>query len=92
MTAEIGRHALLSKVLVLKGGTALNLAFGPPERLSVDLDFNYVGALERERMLAERPRVERALEGLAQRAGCRVQRSAEAFAGRVGRRASAAAG
>ena len=82
MAGEIGRHPLLSKALALKGGTALNLAFGPPERLSVDLDFNYVGALERERMLEERPRVEGALDELAQRAGYRVQRSAEAFAGR----------
>ena len=52
MAAEVGRHPLLSDVLLLKGGTALNLAFGPPERLSVDLHFNYVGAGERERMLA----------------------------------------
>jgi hypothetical protein len=82
MAGEIGRHPLLSKVLALKGGTALNLAYGPPERLSVDLDFNYVGALERERMHEERPRVERALDDLVQRAGYRVQRSGEAFAGR----------
>ena len=75
--AEGSRNAL-----VLKGGTALNLAFGPPERLSVDLDFNYVGAIERERMLAERPRVERTLDELARRAGYRIQRSADAFAGR----------
>jgi len=67
---------------VLKGGTALNLAFGPPERLSVDLDFNYVGAVERKHMLAERPRVEQALDELARRAGYRVQRSADVFAGR----------
>lgn len=33
-------------------------------------------------MLADRPRVERALEELAHRAGYRVQRSAESFAGR----------
>lgn len=82
MAAEIGRHPLLSDALLLKGGTALNLAFGPPERLSVDLDFNYVGAVEREHMLAERPHVERALDELARRAGYRVQRSADAFAGR----------
>ena len=82
MAAEVGRHPFLSDALVLKGGTALNLAFGPPERLSVDLDFNYVGAVERERMLAERPRVEQALDELAGRAGYRVQRSADAFAGR----------
>lgn len=82
MAGEIGRHPLLSKVLVLKGGTALNLAYGPPQRLSVDLNFNYVGALERERMLEERARVERALDERAQRAGYRVQRSADSFAGR----------
>ncbi len=82
MAAEVGRHPFLSDVLVLKGGTVLNLAFGPPERLSVDLDFNYVGAVEREHMLAERPRVEQALDELAGRAGYRVQRSADAFAGR----------
>src|SRR5688572_15663863 len=75
MAHEIGRHALLSRLLVLKGGTALNLAFGTPERLSVDLDFNYAGAVPRERMLEDRPRVERALEELAQRVGYRVQRS-----------------
>ena len=79
---EIGAHPLLSRVLLLKGGTALNLAFGPPTRLSVDLDFNYVGELVRERMLVERPRVERALDDLARRAGYRVQRSGTAFAGR----------
>ena len=31
---------------------------GQPRRLSVDLDFNYVGHLEREIMLADRPQVE----------------------------------
>jgi len=41
LAADIGRHPLLSRVLALKGGTALNLLFGSPVRLSVDLDFNY---------------------------------------------------
>ncbi len=36
---DVNRHPLLSRVLALKGGTALNLGFGPPSRLSVDLDF-----------------------------------------------------
>ena len=55
LLAEVQRHPLLSRVLVLKGGTALNLGFGRPRRLSVDLDFNYVGALERDEMERERP-------------------------------------
>ena len=39
LAADIGRHPLLSRVLILKGGTALNLMFGSPARLSVDLDY-----------------------------------------------------
>ncbi len=31
------------------------MCFGEPRRLSVDLDFNYVGNPDREAMLAERP-------------------------------------
>jgi len=42
--ADVARHPFLSSVLALKGGTALNLCFGEPKRLSVDLDFNYVGS------------------------------------------------
>ena len=53
--SDIAKHPLLSRVLLLKGGTALNLCFGEPRRLSVDLDFNYVGHLDRKAMLAERP-------------------------------------
>jgi hypothetical protein len=48
----------------------------------VDLDFNYVGALERDTMLAERPEVERALLALARSSACHVQHSRDAFAGR----------
>jgi len=41
--------------LVLKGGTALNLfCFEQLPRLSVDIDLNYIGALDREKMLEEK--------------------------------------
>ena len=50
LTADIGRHPFLSRVLALKGGTALNLMFDSPARLSVDLDFNYIGQEDRARM------------------------------------------
>jgi hypothetical protein len=82
MAADVGRHPFLGSVLALKGGTALNLCFGEPSRLSVDLDFNYVAHLDRAKMLADRPRVETAVDELARRKGYRVQRSADAFAGR----------
>jgi hypothetical protein len=43
-------------------------------RLSVDIDLNYVGASDRETMLAERPRVEQALQQVAGRMGLTVKR------------------
>lgn len=82
VAADVARHPLLGAVLALKGGTALNRCFGPPGRLSVDLDYNYIGHVERERMLEDRPRVEEAVLDLARRRGHRVQQSADAFAGR----------
>ncbi len=82
LAANVARHPFLGKVLALKGGTLLNLCFGPPRRLSVDLDFNYIGHIEREKMLDDRPRVEAAVAELARRGGYRLQLSADAFAGR----------
>jgi hypothetical protein len=72
----------LSDSLVLKGGTALNLCFGAPPRLSVDLDFNYVGTLDLKDMQRDRPRQISAIERLARRGGYRIQSSAEEHAGK----------
>jgi len=80
--ADVGRHPLLSRVLALKGGTALNLLFGSPARLSVDLDFNYVGQEDRMRMQEDRPQVERAVDIIGRGQGYQVQRSSDAHAGR----------
>jgi len=82
LTADISRHPLLSRVLALKGGTALNLMFGLPVRLSVDLDFNYIGQEDREGMQADRPDVERAIVIIGEGQGYRVQQSRDAHAGR----------
>lgn len=82
MAGDIARHPFLGRVLALKGGTALNICYGSPGRLSVDLDLNYIGHLEREKMLADRPQVEDALNRLARKKGYQVQQSADAFAGR----------
>lgn len=80
--ADVTRHPFLGGSLALKGGTALNLCFGAPRRLSVDLDFNYVAQAEREKMLEDRDRVETTVSEIAQRHGYRIQSSADAFAGR----------
>ena len=75
MAGDITRHPFLGKVLILKGGTVLNLCFGSPKRLSVDLDYNYIGNLEREKMLEDCPRVEQAIYirclGFPRQANCR---------------------
>jgi predicted nucleotidyltransferase component of viral defense system len=75
LAANISRHPLLGQALALKGGTALNLGFGPPPRLSVDIDLNYVADATREAMLRDRPVVERGVEELVARLGYQVQRS-----------------
>jgi predicted nucleotidyltransferase component of viral defense system len=82
LAATAGQEKLRS-ALVLKGGTALNLFFGAPGRLSVDLDLNYVGHLDRSEMLGERPLVEAHLERVAMAGGYALQRSANAHAGRT---------
>ena len=42
---EIFDNNYLKNRLVLKGGTALNLFYFNLPRLSVDIDFNYIGAV-----------------------------------------------
>lgn len=59
----ISVHPFLKERLVLKGGTALNLFFFDLPRLSMDIDLNYIGQLDRQEMLLERPEVEKALPG-----------------------------
>ncbi len=48
--------------LVLKGGTALNLFhFEEVPRLSVDIDLNYIGQLDRLKMMEERKLINEAI-------------------------------
>ena len=63
------QHPFLAPRVALKGGTALNLFVHDVPRLSVDLDFNYLGPADREGMLAERAQFERAVEQVCGRAG-----------------------
>lgn len=79
---EVGRHATLRGALALKGGTAINLCFGAPTRLSVDLDFNFIACADRDGMMRARPAIETALVALLRRIGYQVQQSAEAAASR----------
>lgn len=75
------RHPRLKGRLALKGGTALNLFCFDVPRLSVDIDLNYIGSLDREDMLAERPELERAIDVVGRTEGMSILRVPDEHAG-----------
>lgn len=78
---QIGDDSLLGRVLCLRGGTALNLMLPQPPRLSVDLDFDYIGAIGREGMLREKPEVLAAIARKALSLSYQVVNQSDAAAG-----------
>jgi predicted nucleotidyltransferase component of viral defense system len=77
----IRSHPFLKERVVLKGGTALNLFRFNVPRLSVDIDLNYIGAVDREGMLADRPKIEQALNAVCGRVGVQPRRVPSDHAG-----------
>ena len=77
----IQAHPYLEGKLALKGGTALNLFIFDVPRLSVDIDLNYIGEAERDRMKTERPNVEKALQAVFAREGLTVRHTPTEHAG-----------
>ena len=77
----IRSHPFLKERVVLKGGTALNLFRFDVPRLSVDIDLNYIGAVDREGMLADRPKIEQALQAVCGRVGVQPRRVPSDHAG-----------
>lgn len=71
---KLNSHPLLKGKFALKGGTALNLFVFDVPRLSVDIGLNYVGTLDREDMMEDRPKIERAMQAVFQREGFTVRR------------------
>jgi predicted nucleotidyltransferase component of viral defense system len=68
--------------LVLKGGTAINLfCIDTLPRLSIDLDFNYIGSANRETMQQEKVQLEAMIVDICQRRKYELDRSARAHAG-----------
>ena len=74
-------HPFLKERIALKGGTALNLFVFDVPRLSVDIDLNYIGAVDRETMLAERPKAEAAIQAACERVALRVRYVPDEHAG-----------
>lgn len=77
----LNSHPFLKTRIALKGGTALNLFHFEVPRLSVDIDFNYIGPADRGAMLAERPKVEQAVQAVCSREGFAVRRMPSDHAG-----------
>ena len=67
-------HPFLRDRFAIKGGTALNMFLFDLPRLSVDIDLNYVGAVERDAMLADRPKIEQAVQAVCAREGFAITR------------------
>jgi predicted nucleotidyltransferase component of viral defense system len=77
----LSSHPFLKPRIALKGGTALNLFHFEVPRLSVDIDLNYIGAVDRETMLAERPKVEQAVQAVCSREGLSIKHAPTDHAG-----------
>src|SRR5215472_13937199 len=69
-----GADTLIGPRVALKGGTALNVFHSNLDRLSIDIDVNYVGAIEKERMDADRPGLEDRIERLMESKGYAARR------------------
>lgn len=83
LLAELGEHPMLKGKLALHGGTAINLFMLDMPRLSVDIDLSYVGALDRDTMLADRLIVERSIDEVARSQGYSVSGAKGGHAGRT---------
>lgn len=80
---ELGEHPMLRGKLALYGGTAINLFMLDIPRLSVDIDLSYVGAIDKDEMLAERPIVENSIEEVARAQGYSITGARGSHAGRT---------
>lgn len=78
---DIYNDPFLGKQFALKGGTAINLFWFQLPRLSVDIDLNYIGSVERETMQRDRPKLEQALKKMIASHGIKVEHAPTDHAG-----------
>lgn len=71
---DIYRHPYLKTRLLLKGGTALNFCYFDRPRLSVDIDFNYIGSLNAKKMIKERVIVDEAITRIVEDKDYRISK------------------
>jgi predicted nucleotidyltransferase component of viral defense system len=78
---RLDTHPTTAGAWLLKGGTALNLLHLDVPRMSIDIDLNFIGAVDRDGMVSARPGFEAALEAVCEREGCTVKRVPSEHAG-----------
>lgn len=79
---QIKSSRTIRETLVLKGGTAINLFCTKDlPRLSVDLDFNYIGSLDLDKMRSDREKISDAILDNAAKLNMSVKRNPKRHAG-----------
>ena len=78
---ELANNPFAKERVCLHGGTALNLFVLEPARLSLDVDINYIGGAEKERMLKDMDPLVSAIRKVAQELGYRVESGKAEHAG-----------
>jgi len=77
----IAADSLIAPRVALKGGTALNVFHAALDRLSVDIDLNYVGAVDKASMDEDRPGLEDRILRLMESKGYSPRREPAEHAG-----------
>ena len=70
---EMNKINSIKRNVVLKGGTAINFLYFDIPRLSVDIDLDYMGSVEREEMLEDKKSLEKILSRLFQKLGYTIK-------------------
>jgi Nucleotidyl transferase AbiEii toxin, Type IV TA system len=76
-----GADTVIGPRIALKGGTALNVFHSDLDRLSIDIDINYIGAIDRKHMDADRPGLENRIKRLMESKGYTARREPSEHAG-----------
>src|SRR5262245_41223207 len=77
---EIYHDPFLRENIALKGGTALNLVLWDMPRLSIDLDFNYLGGIRKEKMEKDREKIKESLRRIARAQGYEIEQEGRKYA------------
>lgn len=76
---EIEQKSILKENLTLKGGTSLNFLYFDIPRLSIDLDFDYTGAISKNDMVKQRPNIQKEIKNIASKLGYTIKERGSSY-------------